>query len=195
MRTLTLIAACLLAVASAQAEPVVERFTVLIGGNAVGHLNATVDGQRVAIDYDVKNNGRGPTIAEQLQVDARGLPEQWSVTGTTTFGSKVDERFALDGNAARWTDSVGDGSATAKEPSLYVGQSASPWSLGVYARALLADNDRALPAWPAGVVRIDAGTPMEVGDGKARVRVMRHAITGLDLDPDYLLLDERKQLF
>ncbi len=195
MRTLSLITACLFASASLHATPVVERFTVLASGTAIGHLQATRDGGKVVIEYDVKNNGRGPTIAEQLQVDARGLPVQWSITGATTFGSKVDERFALDGTNARWTDSVGDGTAKATEPSLYIGQSASPWSLGLYARALLADSDRALPAWPAGTLRIDAGTPMEVGEGSARVRVTRHAVTGLDLDPDYLMLDEGKQLF
>ena len=89
----------------------VENFTVVAGGNKIGHLTATRDGTRVAIDYDVKNNGRGPTIAETLVLDERGLPTQWTITGATTFGSKVDERFALADGKATWKDSVGDGSA------------------------------------------------------------------------------------
>ena len=149
------------------AAPVVEEFTVVTGGNKVGHLTATRNGAAVAIDYDVKNNGRGPTIAETLTLDQRGLPTQWAISGATTFGSKVDERFALADGKATWTDSVGEGSASVSEPSLYIGQAASPWSLGLYAAALLKDADRSLPALPGGAVRVVPGDSLAVTDGKS----------------------------
>ena len=177
------------------AAPVVEEFTVVTGGNKVGHLTATRDGAAVEIDYDVKNNGRGPTIAEKLILDAGGLPTQWTITGATTFGSKVDERFALAGGKATWTDSVGEGSATVTEPSLYIGQAASPWSLGLYAAALLKDADRSLPALPGGAVRVVPGEALSVTDGKQTLSVRVHAVSGLEYAPDYVLLDERQALF
>ena len=177
------------------AAPVVEEFTVVTGGNKVGHLTATRDGAAVAIDYDVKNNGRGPTIAEKIMLDAGGLPTQWTITGATTFGSKVDERFALAGGKATWTDSVGEGSATVTEPSLYIGQAASPWSLGLYAAALLKDADRRLPALPGGAVRVVPGEALSVTDGKQTLSVRVHAVSGLEYAPDYVLLDEKQALF
>lgn len=177
------------------AAPVVEEFTVVTGGNKVGHLTATRNGAAVAIDYDVKNNGRGPTIAETLTLDQRGLPTQWTISGATTFGSKVDERFALADGKATWTDSVGEGSASVSEPSLYIGQAASPWSLGLYAAALLKDADRSLPALPGGAVRVVPGDSLAVTDGKQSINVRVHAVSGLEYAPDYVLLDDRQALF
>ena len=195
MRRVTGVVLLSLLSGGAFAAPVVEQFTVVTGGNKVGHLTATRDGASVAIDFDVKNNGRGPTIAEKLTLDDGGLPTQWTITGATTFGSKVNERFALADGQATWTDSVGDGSAAVAEPSLYIGQSASPWSLGMYARALLKDGDRTLPALPGGAVRVEAGEAVPVTDGQQSLTVRVHAVSGLEYAPDYVLLDETQALF
>ncbi len=188
-------AVLLLVTMPALAATTQEHFTVLTGGNKVGHLIATHDGDRVGIDFDVKNNGRGPTIAETLQVGAGGLPTQWTITGATTFGSKVDERFAITDGQATWKDSVGEGSAAVSEPTLYVGQSASPWALGLYARALLDDSDRSLPVLPGGAVRIEPGETLSVTDGQQAITVRTYAISGLDYAPDYVVLDEKQALF
>lgn len=185
----------LLLSAPALAATTGEHFTVLAAGNRIGHLMATHDGDGVAIDFDVKNNGRGPTIAETLVIDATGLPSRWTITGATTFGSKVDERFAIADGRATWKDSVGEGSATPAQPSLYVGQSASPWALGLYARALLAEADGSLPVLPGGAVRIEPGETMTVTDGQQPITVRTYAISGLEYAPDYVVLDEQRALF
>jgi hypothetical protein len=195
MRHAFLFAALLPVSTHAVAAPVVERYTVMAAGKSIGHLVATIDGREVGIDFDVKDNGRGPTIAERLTLDAQGLPEQWTITGATTFGSKVDERFERTGDRASWTDSVGPGSTNPTAPSLYIGQAASPWSLGVYARALLADADRSVPALPAGIVRIEQGEALSVSDGKATLAVRGYTITGVELNPSYILLDGNNALF
>ena len=71
-----------------------ERYSVIFGGKTVGHLWADSAGGTTKIDFDYKNNGRGPTMIETVTVGADGLPTAWSVDGATTFGSKVAERFA-----------------------------------------------------------------------------------------------------
>lgn len=180
---------------AAAAAPAVEHFTVIGGGNPIGHVIATLDGNEVAIDYDVKNNGRGPTMAETLALDAKGMPTSWTITGSTTFGSKVSESFESDGAAARWTDTVGDGSVTFDEPLLYIGQNASPWAMGVYARALLAHAEHRLQVLPSGEIRLEEGRALQVTDGKATLDVRQYAIAGLDLNPSYLLLDADQALF
>lgn len=185
----------LLLSAAVHSAPLREQYTVLAGGNPVGHLKVAHDGERIAIDYDYKNNGRGPTMTESLRVDARGLPVQWKIEGATTFGSRVDESFELVDGQARWRDSVGEGSAQPEQASLYIGQSASPWALGLYARALLKSEGGRLPALPGGEVRVQAGETVEVGEGDARRLLRFHSVAGLELNPDHFLLDENGEFF
>ena len=57
----------------------VERYTVLISGANVGHLDASIDGREVSIDFDYKNNGRGPTLKERIALSEAGLPTSWQI--------------------------------------------------------------------------------------------------------------------
>lgn len=172
-----------------------ERFSVIFGGTRVGHLVATPDDGAIAIDFDFKNNGRGPTMKESLTLDPQGLPQAWTIQGTTTFGSKVEEHFRIDGDTARWTDSSGSGSAPAGDGAIYVGQSASPFALGVYARVLLADEDGSRTALPGGTLAITPGETLSVEGKEGSIDVRAHALTGLDLNPDHFLLDADNRLF
>ena len=195
-RTL-LLALGLLASASlpSMAAAATETYTVIVGGRNVGHLKADTNGASTTIDYDYKNNGRGPTIAETLTIGADGLPAAWSVKGATTFGGKVDESFALKGGIATWRDSAGTGSKRVTEPSLYISQGASPWSLGLYARALLKDADGAMPALPGGTVKLQKVESFTANGAGGPVEVTAYALTGIDLNPNYLLLDKDGRFF
>ena len=75
------------------------RFSVMFGGKNIGHLTAETNGDQTSIDYDYKNNGRGPTMAETIRLDPDGLPVAWTITGTTTFSAKVAEHFSRTGSA------------------------------------------------------------------------------------------------
>ena len=112
-------------------------FSVIFGGQNIGHVYADTTANRTTIDYNVKNNGRGPTMAETITFGPDGLPTDWTISGTTTFGSKVNETFKREKSRAAWLDSTGKGQASPKQPAIYVAQSGSPWSLQVYVRALL----------------------------------------------------------
>lgn len=182
-----LLAAALALALDAHAET--QRFVVLTPEASIGHLHATIDGDRVAIDYDVKDNGRGPTMTETLRLDAAGLPLEWRIAGSTTFGSKVEERFDRDGRRARWLDAVGPGEAADAGEALYVAQTGTPWALGMYARALLADADRQRATLPGGELRLEEGDTLEVGSGDSRQTVRRVTLSGLDLDPTHLLVE------
>ncbi len=171
------------------------RFTVITGGRDVGHLTAQTAGKVTTIDYDVKDNGRGPTIAETIALDTDGLPARWFITGATTFGSKVREHFVRKGSHAEWVDSTGKGSTTLKGPGLYVAQGASPWSDGVYARALLKAAAHELPALPGGMLRLEKGDTLTVTGDAGELEVTRYDLTGIDTSPDMLLLDAAGALF
>lgn len=167
-----------------------EKYEVILGGRPVGGLTADTEGQTTSIVYDYKNNGRGPTMQEKLSVNAAGLPTSWTVTGSTTFGSKVDERFALTGDRAEWTDATGAGNALMRTPAIYVSQFGSPWSLGLYARALLKAGNR-MAALPGGTLKLEKIADVKAGD----TPVAAYAISGIDTEPMTLFLDGKQELF
>jgi imidazolonepropionase-like amidohydrolase len=170
------------------------RFTVVYGGKNIGHLVAETNDGETHIDYDYKNNGRGPSMTETIGLDANGLPSAWTITGVTTFSGKVAEHFSRKGSRAEWIDSTGKGAAIGK-PSLYIAQSGSPWSDGIYARALLKAANRQLPALPAGVLRLEKGEALTVQGNAGPVEVTRYDLSGIDLTPETILLDRNGELF
>jgi imidazolonepropionase-like amidohydrolase len=194
MRSTLLFAALALALGTAEAAET-QRYVVLTPEATIGHLHATVEGDTVSVDYDVKDNGRGPTMKETLRLSDAGLPVDWSISGATTFGSKVDERFSLVDGKATWKDAVGAGESNAAAGALYVGQSGTPWALGVYARALMADADGRIATLPGGELRLEKGDTLEVGSGDAKQTVRRVTLSGLDLDPTHLLVEADGDLF
>jgi imidazolonepropionase-like amidohydrolase len=192
MKNLPLIALAFLANPAIAAT---EKFTVITGGRNVGHVTADTTGDKTTIDFDIKNNGRGPSSAETITVDAQGLPTAWTITGATTFGSKVAESFARTGNRATWADSTGPGKATVKAPSLYIGQAVSPWALGLYARAMLKQPKPEITALPGGTLRMEKGPTLNVGADANALSVSRYDILGIDTTPSTILLDAKGDLF
>ncbi len=172
-----------------------ENFSVIFGEKVVGHLTTTTGDGETQVVFDYKNNGRGPTMAETIKLDAKGFPTDWKITGATTFGSKVDEHFKQLGDKASWTDSVGSGKRDSAEHRLYIGQSASPWALGVYARALLGDIDHSMPTLPAGDIHLEEGDALSVKGTTGTETVRSYTLSGLDLNPSYVLLDDKQAMF
>jgi imidazolonepropionase-like amidohydrolase len=170
-------------------------YTVVMGGKNVGHLIAETEGDTTRIDFDIKNNGRGPTDAEVIRSNADGLPVDWKITGTTTFGSKVDERFRQAGGKATWTDSTGKGEAKVARPGLYVAQAGSPWGDAIIAEALLKAPGMTLPALPAGTLRLTRGESLTVNGQAGPLTVTRYDLTGINLTPTTLLLDAQGKMF
>lgn len=178
---------------AAHAEP--RSWSAIFGGKVVGHLDVDTQGNRTTVVYDVKNNGRGPTINEVIETGADGLPAKWDVTGKTTFGSKVEEHFARGGSKASWVDSTGPGSAPAKGPALYVAQAASPYADEIYARALLARPGMTMAALPGGQLKLEKGESFTVNGTGGPVQVTRYDLTGIETTPETMLLDDHGALF
>lgn len=171
------------------------RYSVIYGGTNIGHVIADTTANRTTIDFNVKNNGRGPTMAETIEFGADGMPNSWTITGTTTFGSKVNETFKRDKTRATWLDSTGKGQASTKEPAIYVAQSGSPWSRQIYARALLKQPNLTMRALPAGTLKLEKGESLQVQGKGGPLTVTRYDLTGIQTDPDTFLLDDKGDLF
>ena len=180
---------------SQAALPERETYSVLISGTKVGHLIVDRAGDTVAVDYDYKDNGRGPTIKETLVLDGDGFPLQWDIAGNSTFGNSIDEHYKRDGKNASWKDASGEATATLDAPSFYVNQSGSPYALFITARVLLASKDKTVAALPAGQLKLTELETIEAGSDSLQLKLKTYALSGVDMDPSYFILDENDQFF
>ena len=169
-----------------------ERFAVFRKDLKIGHVIVDRSGDAATVDYDVKDNGRGPTVAEKLVLGSNGLPTAWHVTGTQTFGGKIDETFARTGTVSAWRDAAGPGTASGPA-KLYISQSGSPWDYQIYAQAILKAGGK-LDVLPGGTVTMTRGERLTIKGPSGDVGVTRYQLTGLDLTPDDLLLDDNNRL-
>ena len=184
--------ALLLLGASTAAFAETERFAVYRQDANIGRVVVETSGDAAKIEFDVKDNGRGPTVAETLTLDAGGLPSSWKITGTQTFGGKIDEVFGRSGTVSTWRDAAGPGTARGA-PKLYIGQSASPYALQVYARALLKAGG-SLDVLPGGTLTLTKGERLTLKSTTGEVPVTRYDLSGLDLNPTVMLLDDAQRL-
>jgi imidazolonepropionase-like amidohydrolase len=187
------IALCAMPLAPAHAQT--GQFTVIAGGKSVGHVTAEQAGSTITVDFNVKNNGRGPTMAEVIALGADGLPVTWDIKGTTTFGSGVAEHFARTGDSATWTDATGTGSAKGKPHAIYVAQNGSPFADQIYARALLNSPDLSIEALPAGKLHLEKGETLTVTGTGGPLQVTRYTLSGIETTPETMLLDAQGDLF
>lgn len=171
----------------------VERLSVVSNGEVVGQVIATLDGRRVSIDYDVDDNGRGPNIDETLQLTDDGYPVDWEITGSSLFGAEVAESYSYQQGVARWASQADAGREESSSTPLYVANDASPWSLGVYARALLNAPDGSLPVLPSGLLSLEELEETTLGDDRTPVTV--YALKGISLSPQLIALDADRRLF
>lgn len=182
---------CLIFAAEALADESAEGevFTVLVSGTPIGQMVVHSSGLVKRIDYEFRNNGRGPTLAERIELGADGFPVAWRIEGHTTFGNAVDEWFAVEDGTARWQDTTGLSESSSEQPALYVPQNASPYALAIAARVLLGRQSRIAAALPGGELSLTELEPLSVsGNGQTR-QVTAYALSGTSLNPTYFLMD------
>ena len=183
-----LVSAALLVAAPAWAQT--ERLSIISNGEVIGSVVGTANGNRVTVDYRVDDNGRGPRHREEIVLGPGGIPIEWTVAGTSLMGGTVSERYRLAGGRASWTSQADTGEAAAAKPALYIVNDDSPWATGVYARAALASGG-SIATLPGGRLSVTKVRDMRVGTTPIGI----YRLEGVQLAPDYLMLDSQKRLF
>jgi hypothetical protein len=172
-----------------------ETYSVIFGSTSVGHLKTHIVGDTIEIDYDYKNNGRGPTMKETIVLNTDGFPVQWDITGNTTFGNTVDEHYILRGTAASWTDATGSDSTNVATVLWYVNQSGSPYSAILTARSLLKSPDYSADVLPSGKLKLTEMEKISIMGDSSVIELTSYAISGADLNPSYFIADSDQRLF
>jgi hypothetical protein len=171
-----------------------ENLVIVSNGETVGSLKIHTQGNRVAVDYRVDDNGRGPKHHEDLVLDPSGVPTSWTIQGTSLMGGAVDESYAYASQMARWKSQADAGSQASARPPLYIANDDSPYALALYARAAMARPDHCLAVLPSGRVCAQAVRKFALGSGKSALPVTAWRITGVQLNPGYVLLDHAGRL-
>src|SRR5690606_13524514 len=139
--------------------------------------------------------GRGPRHSEHIRLGPDGIPIEYAVDGRSLMGNAVSESYRWRDGRASWTSQADNGSVAAPRPPLYIVNDGSPYTLGLYARALLADPDHRIDVLPSGSLSLERVREATLGEGERAIRVTVYRITGIDLAPDYVLLDGDNRLF
>jgi len=195
LKTAAAVGALLALSLSVPASAETFRYTAIANGEKVGHLVADVQGKTTKVDYAISNNGRGPKARETIEADAAGIPVTWDIEGESLFGSPVHERYAWKAGQAEWVSQADKGQIAAAKPLLYIGNDVSPWMLGVYVKALLKTPNKTLPVAPSGQLRLTEVRKITLGEGKKAVPLTVYELAGIDLAPDYVLVDAKGALF
>ncbi len=150
------------------------------------------DGTRVS-DFEFNDRGRGPKIHEVAATGDRDLLVRLEVSGRSYLGAPAEETFVVEGETARWKSTLEEGSAAAG--GFYSGNNGTPEQLALLARALLSTESGTLDLLPAGQATIEEVARHSVPASGGEQVVVLYRISGLDLTPRYLWLDEARELF
>ncbi|HEX7822324.1 MAG TPA: amidohydrolase family protein [Sphingobium sp.] len=172
-----------------------ERLSIISNGEKVGYIAATVAGNRTDVDFRVDNNGRGPKHREVILTDAKGVPVSWTIAGTSLMGGVVNESYTWKDGRAEWTSQADNGAVEAATPPLYAVNDDSPWAAGIYTRAALARPDGRIGVLPGGSLSVTAVRKVAVGKGRMATPVTVYRLTGIQLNPGYVMLDRKRRLF
>ena len=106
------------------------RYVVLVDGGKQAGEQTVVEGEDgvTRATFIFKDNGRGPELQEEFSLNPDGTFRSYRVTGTSTFGAPVDERFELVDGVARWKSTSDQGEQAVAAGASVVAITDSPTS-------------------------------------------------------------------
>jgi hypothetical protein len=163
------------------------RYVALVdGGTKAGEQVVRKDDDGTThVDFIFKDNGRGPELKEEYKLAPDGTYSQYKVTGTSTFGAKVDETFSRTGDSAQWKSTSDQGRQSVSGTALYSALGGTPEGFSVAMSALAKRSDGKLPLIPSGTLTVRKVADAEVARGGEKRTVQLVAMTGVGLTPSF----------
>jgi imidazolonepropionase-like amidohydrolase len=154
------------------------------------------DDGKVRVTYSHRDNGRGPDLEEEIALAPDGTFRSYRLTGRTTYGAILDERFTISRSRASWRSASERGEKRVEGAAIYNPNYNSPEAMAMIARAVAKAGGR-LAALPGGELRIEKVKETRVGEGDGARAIALHAVFGFGVQPEYLWLeaDEAMGLF
>ncbi len=164
------------------------RYLALVdGGKQAGQQVVSVaeDGT-TTVDFVFKDNGRGPELKETYTLAEDGTYRSYQVSGSSTFGAKIQESFRRDGARAVWKTGSDAGEVDVAGTAQYAPLDSTPQSQSVLLAALAKRADGKLPLLPNGSLSARKLAEVEVSRGAERRKVQLMALTGQGFTPDFV---------
>ncbi len=137
------------------------------------------------VRYIFKDNGRGPELDEEYTLRPDGTFATYKVSGTTTFGAKVDEMFRRDGDRATWKSTSETGDRAVSGTAMYLPLGGTPQASSVAMGAIIRRGDGTLPLLPGGTLRQRVLEELEVTRGSEKKTAQLVVQTGVGLNPGF----------
>jgi Amidohydrolase family len=200
MRRLGPSLALLLVVSQVHAAPTSAHYSIVSGADhrVIGDESCTIVGPRErTCSWSFVDRGLGPRLRSRFVIDGDGLPTLIENEGLDYDHNAVHERYLRRGGRAEWHGAAENEDRAVAGPVFYVSQPQlqAPDEQALLARALLRAPTRSLPLLPSGEARLERVGTIEVDNGRARKQVTQYEITGLELTPTRLWLDEQNEAF
>ena len=166
--------------------PGAARASVLVMGLLAGQQAVwTGPDGKIRAFYQFNDRGRGPrTYSTRTLQD--GIPVAEEVSGNDYMKAPITETFSVQDGTASWKSKAETGQKKLNGPAMYLPLYGPPIDFALLAKALLAHGGK-LALLPEGEARIQK----VLSKGKLSL----YAVTGLDLEPDFLWLDEKNDFF
>jgi imidazolonepropionase-like amidohydrolase len=153
-----------------------HRYSIFVGPRIGGHATLRVHGSTRDVEVQYSDRGVVTNLRERIVLGADGMPTSVDLTGRS-HGAPLDEHFVRGDRT---------GVVLAAEPTTE--------EQAVLARAL-AHTGKPVPLLPSGTATLWKGAPLVVHAGKQSRTVTPYELTGLDLTPMTVWLDDEQELF
>ncbi len=178
------------------AEATAQRSVILMMGKPAGELVRKVDPDgSIHVHYEYNDRGRGPKTDSVYRVAEDASVIEARTQGVNYFKGKVEETYSRDGKHAKWKNSAEDETREIAGAAFYSSLDGPPEEIAMLARALMRASTQSLPMLPVGESRIERLQTLDVRGKAGPAKIRLYAISGLDLTPFHVWLDEELQLF
>ncbi len=197
---MTLLNGCLFALlaatGSAHAVEQVEKSVLIVADAKAGFQEAHYgEGGKLAVHFEFNDRGRGPKLDASYSLDANALPTAIELKGVDYLKAPVSESYTRQGDALAWKNASEDEKRTLSGPAFFLGLNQVPEDSILLVRALLKAPGQKLSLIPAGEASIHKLASTEVKGKNGSKTVDLYAISGLDLLPSYVWLDQDQRFF
>jgi hypothetical protein len=172
---------------AAHAAETVKHVILVDGGKKAGEQVVTKqDDGRTRVDYIFKDNGRGPELKEEYSLGPDGTYADYKVTGTTTFGAPIDEKFTRADGKSFWKSTSEEGSTDAGDDALYIPLGGTPDGTSVALAIMAQRGVDTIPLLPSGNLTRRTLKEVEVTSASGEKQTVELvAFTGLGLTPNF----------
>jgi hypothetical protein len=172
-----------------------NRSSIYRSDHLEGHLASwTAEDGKLHIVYHAQYLTSVTDTGTVIESDRSGIPTSEQITGMDSAGRMLEENFSVKNGNATWNNSFEHGQTAFHGDAFYLPMNLNVEHHALLARALLR-NKNGLNLLPGGRAEISQVSQLQVEVPGKSQEVFLYSITGIDLLPRYIWLDQQGSFF